>query len=203
MPSRLSLIFVCCLSLFACKEKQKSSSAEEKTTPPVVTQQVVDSSVTYFSVKDYFDDQWKTRSGNPYTLLKLYTVNGKTDSSYIPMDNALWASIRAPFDAADIGDKKFLGQYRYDSFDDETTQTTHLFYESVNPDLYLQKMDVAADMSSQMVKSVYLETRSTQGDHQVTRKLQYIPDRTVQIQEFEKTAGQPEKNTRLEYRFKY
>src|SRR6218665_3679923 len=121
MQLRLFLICSFCLSLFACKEKQKSSSAEEKTTPAAATQ-AVDSSMTYFSLKDYFDDQWKTRSGSPYTLLKIQTVNGKTDTAYAPLDSALWLEIRAPFDAADIGDKKFLGHYKYDSFEDETTE---------------------------------------------------------------------------------
>jgi hypothetical protein len=202
MRLRLLLVSICCLSLFACKEKQKSSSAEEKTTPAVPVQ-VVDTSERYFSIRDYFDDQWKTRRGNPYTLLKMHIVNGKADSAYVGLDSALWFNMRAPFIAADISDKKFLGLYRFDSFYDETTETTHLYYEAINPDLYLQKMDISADIYNNRVRSIYMETKSVKDGYQVSQKLQYIPDRIFQVQEFEKREGQPEKNTRLEYRFNY
>lgn len=202
MQLRSLLLCICCISLFACKEKQKSSSAEEKTTPEAATK-IEDSSATYFSIRDYFDDQWKTRRGSPYTLLKIQQVNGRTDSALVPLDSVLWFSMRAPFAAADISDKKFLGLYRFDTFNDETTETTHLFYEAASPDLYLTKMDVSADAFTNLVKSVYLETNSVKDGHQVSMKLQYIPDRIFQIQTFEKTAGQAEQNTKLEYRFNY
>jgi hypothetical protein len=202
MRLRSFLICICCLSLFACKEKQKSSSAEEKTTP-VVPVKVEDTSARYFSIRDYFNDQWNTRRGSPYTLLKIHQVNGKADSAFVALDSVLWFTMRAPFDAADISDKKFLGLYKFDAFDDESTQTTHLYYESVSPDLYLQKMDISADVFTKRVKSVYLETKSIKEGHQFNQKLQYIPDRIFQVQEFEKIEGQPEKNTKLEYRYNY
>jgi hypothetical protein len=202
MRLRLLLLCICGLSLFACKEKQKSSSAEEKTTP-VVPVKVEDTSERYFSIRDYFDDQWNTRRGSPYTLLKIYNVNGKSDSAFVPLDSALWFSMRAPFDAADISDKKFLGLYKFDSFDDETTETTHLYYESVSPDLYLQKMDISADIFTNRVKSVYMETKSVKDGRRINQKLQYIPDRIFQVQEYVKIEDQPGKNTKLEYRYKY
>lgn len=164
---------------------------------------VDDTTATYFSIKDYFDDQWNTRRGSPYTLMKIHNVNGKADSAFVALDSVLWFSMRAPFDAADISDKKFLGMYKFDAFEDETTQTTHLYYESISPDLYLQKMDISADVFTNRVKSVYMETKSVKDGHLVSQKLQYIPDRIFQIQEFDRAAGQPEKNTKLEYRYNY
>jgi hypothetical protein len=201
---RLQLVLVCvgCLSLFACKEKQKSSSVEEKTVP-VERMKVEDTTQTYFSIKDYFNDQWKSREGNPYTLLRLQTVNGKTDSAFKLLTNELWAALRAPFDAADISDKKFLGYYKFDSFIDETTETTHYYYESISPDLYLQKMDISADQYNNRVRSVYLETRRVENGRHISQKLQYIPDRLFQVQQFEKTEGQKEQNSNLEYRYNY
>ncbi len=205
MKLKLLLTFIACITLFACKEKQKSSSAEENAPPPPpTTQQVIDTSQTYFSISDYFNDQWKSRRGNPYTLLHLNKVNGKTtDSSYVPMDSVLWAQLRAPFDAADISDKKFLGKYKFDMFDDETAETTHLYYEAATPDLFMQKMDISANIFSKLVKAVYIETRSTENGLTVSRKLQYIPDRLFQVQTFEKAPGQPGKNTTQEYRYNY
>lgn len=208
MRSRLLLLLLPCLSLFACKEKQKSSSAEEKTTQPTTTTgtppvKVEDSSSTYFSISDYFDDQWKTRKGDPYTLLKITELKGKRDSAFVPLDSALWAQLRAPFDAADISDKKYLGWYKYDMFTDETTETLHLHYEAMAADLFMRQMDISADMFTRKVKSIYMETRREQEGHSVSQKLQYISDRLFQLQTFEKTEGKAWKNTNEQYRFQY
>lgn len=208
MRSRLLLLLLPCLSLFACKEKQKSSSAEEKTAQPAIPAgkppiAVTDSSSTYFSISDYFDDQWKNRRGNPYTLLKVNEANGKRDSAFVSMDSTLWFSLRAPFDAADISDKKYLGWYKYATFEDETTETLYLQYEAMADNLYLRKMDIAADLLTQKVKSIYIETRREEGGHIVSRKLQYMSDRLFQFQVFEKTAGSAGKDTKLQYWFQY
>lgn len=208
MRSTSLLVIFSCLFLFACKEKQKSSSAEEKTAEGKMTDsatvRVIDSSETYFSIKQYFNDQWNTRRNNPYTLLRIArTGTGRPDSSYVGLDSPLWFSLRAYFDAADIGGKQFLGQYKFDMFTDEQMEVTHLHYEALSPQLFLQKMDITADMFSNLVKSVYMETRREQEGSTTSQKLQYIPDRIFQIQEFEKKEGAAAKNTLLEYRFNY
>jgi len=203
MQFKSALLCICCLSLFACKGKQKSEPKEtEKTMLPVV-KQVIDTSETYFSIRQYFDDQWQTRSSNPYTLLKIQVIDGKRDSSFVQMTPELWASIRAPFDAADISDTRYLSYYQFSAFDEDATMTSHNYYETLAPELFLRKMDIAADVNSQLVKSVYLETQRSIDGHDITGKLQYIPDRIVQIQTFEKIPGKPAKNTLLEYRFTY
>lgn len=203
MRSGLLLAILSCFFLFACKEKQKSSSAEEKTVDTTAVKEI-DSSQTYFSVKQYFSDQWSTRRGNPYTLLRISKVGeGRPDSSFVQMDSVLWFSLIAPFNAADISDKSFLGKYRFGMFDDEEMEITHLHYEAVSAGMLLQKMDISADIFNNLVKSVYMETRKEQEGHTLSQKLQYISDRVFQIQEFEKTTGAPAKNTLLEYRFNY
>ena len=111
MYAKYLLIVVLSLSLFACKEKQKSNSVKEENTEEVAT---------YFSVTDFFIDQWSNRRGNPYTLLRIVTLNGKSDSSFVQLDSTLWFSLRAKFDAADIKNRKFLGQYNFDMFEDQT-----------------------------------------------------------------------------------
>lgn len=194
MRSKYLLIVVIALSLFACKEKQKSGSGEEEK---------AGEEDTYFSITDYFVDQWNNRRDNPYVLLRIVTLNGKSDSSFVNLDSTLWFGLRAKFDAADISNKKFLGQYKFDMFDDQTTETTHLHYEAKSPELFMQKMDIAADIFTNLVNSVYIETRQEKGNLSRTQKLQYIPDHIFQIQEYERSPGVPEKNLRMEYRFKY
>ncbi|WP_162902799.1 hypothetical protein [Taibaiella koreensis] len=204
MRLRSLLPVVFCCALFACKEKQNSASTEEKATtgqePP---QKTGDTTETYFSITDYFNDQWKNRNGDPYTLLKIVETNGRRDSAYVPLDGVLWGRLRAYFDAADISDKKYLGWYKFDMFTDETTETTHLHYEAVAADLFLRKMDISADMVTNLVKSIYMETSRQQDGRLVRQKLQYMPDRIFQIQILGSEKGNITKDTLLEYRFKY
>lgn len=203
LRSLLPLLFCC--ALFACKEKQNSASAEEKAanTNPVPPQKTGDTTATYFSVIDYFNDQWKNRNTDAYTLLKIEETDGRRDSTYLPLDSALWVRMRTPFDATDISDKKFLGWYSFDMFTDETTETTHLHYEAVADDLFMRKMDISADMVTNRIKSIYIETRRTQEGRVATQKLQYIPDRIFQTQSQESGGNGAAKNALLEYRFKY
>jgi hypothetical protein len=179
------------LSLLGFKEKQKSTSAKEEDV------------ATYFSIKDFFKDQWNTRRGSPYTLLRIVTLNGKTDSAFVDLDSTLWFSLKAKFDAADIGDRKFLDQYNFDLLEDDVSETRYLHYEAKNPELFMRKMDIGADQFTNLVKSVYIETREGGKAFERSQKLQYIPDRIFQIQEYEKSAAAPEKNLKIEYRYNY
>ncbi len=202
------LLLLSCLTLFACKEKQKSSSAEENATQSAATSatppvKVEDSSATYFSISDFFDDQWRSRRESPYTLLKVTESNGKRDSAFVSLDSLVWSSMCAPYNAADISDKKYLGWYKYDMFNDETTETLHLHYEAMADDLFTRKMDVSADMFSRKIKSIYIETRRDEKGHVLSQKLQYMPDRLFQIQTFEKSEGTAAKDTKVQYWFEY
>ena len=194
MNFKYLLIPLMTIAVFACKEKQKSTSATEEKKEDVPT---------YFSITGYFEDQWNTRRGNPYVLLRIVTLNGKTDSAFVNLDSTLWYGLRAKFDAADISDKKFLDQYNFNMFPDETTGSNHLYYEAKTPELFMRKMDIGADQVTDLVKSVYLETRLNKGDMVRSQKLQYVPDRFFQIQEFESSPGAPDKNLRMEYHFQY
>lgn len=191
------------LALSSCKEKQNSTSAK-KDPASDTTQQVLDTTAApNFSIRSFFDDQWSTRKGQPYTLLRIVNLNGKIDSSFVELDSTLWAQLRGPFDATDISDKKFNGQYSFDMFDDEASQTSNMNFEARNPDLFMRKMYITADQFSHRVQSVYVETETSRDGYSHSQKLSYIPDRTIQIREFEKSAATPAKNLIIEYRYQY
>lgn len=190
---QLKNVLVCFLSLtlFACKEKQNSTSTEEENTE------------TYFSVTQFLDDQWLNRSGIPYTLQRIATVNGKTDTAFVLLDSLLWQNLRKPFDATDIGKASFLGQYDFQFFEDETTESNNLVYTAKDKQLFMQKMLINADMFNDMIRSVYIETNDTRKGYSRIQKLSYIPDQIIQIQEFEKSSATPEKDLYILYKFNY
>ena len=199
-----AFVLMLMLSLFACKEKQNSTSAK-KEPESQAGQQVQDTAAgdAYFSIKDFFNDQWKTRKGIPYTLLRVVNLNGQIDSSFVDLDSTLWAQLRSPFDAADISDKKYMGQYNFEMFDDESSQSANLNFDAKTPELFLQKMYINADQFSHLVRSVYMETKTARDGYIHNQKLTYIPDNIIQIVEYEKATATPVKNLKIEYRYKY
>jgi hypothetical protein len=201
---RLSLLLpaTLCLLLFACKEKQKSATTEQKAAP-IVPLKVEDTTQTYFSIRDYLNEQWNLKKDNPYTLLKIVIANGKRDSAFVPFDSANWFAIMKPFYIADIGDKKYLGWYRFDSFEDEAAEEMHIHYEAIAPDTIMRKMDIAANRYSGMVNLVYMETRQKANNEIITRKMTYKRDDFIQVVESEKEEGKPAVQRVIEHRFKY
>lgn len=200
LPLILSAAF--CLTLFACKEKQKSATTEQKAAP-IAPLKVEDTTQTYFSIKDYLDQQWVLKKDNPYTLLKVVIANGKRDSTFVPLDSTAWYAMMQPFYVADISDKKYLGWYRFDSFENDEAEEVHIHYEAIAPDTIMRKMDIAANRYSGMVNLVYMETRNKTDNVITTRKMTYKRDDFVQVVESEKTEGKPAVERVIEHRFKY
>ncbi len=198
----LYLLLLLPLLLLSCKEKQNSGStgAREQELRPADS---VSTDETYFSITDYFADQWSYRRGDPYTLLRLEFNGHHADSSYIPLDSALWFSLTRLFEQADISAPSFLGKYDFDMLEDHDMELIYLYYQARSPELYMQKMSITANLYNNRIKTVYIETKTQQNDILKRQKLQYIPDRSFQVQQFEKETGKPEKQVHIEYLFKY
>jgi len=158
---------------------------------------------TYFSIKQFLDDQWENRKGIPYTLLKISTFNGKMDSSIVGLDSILWQGIRTKFDPADISSTEFLGQYDFNSFEEKEMDLTTLHYQAKNKDLFMQVMNIDIDDFTNRIRSVYIETSKENAIYKKTEKLLFVPDNLIQIQEFEKSMVSPAKNMKISYRFDY
>lgn len=170
----------------------------DKLDPPTLEENKV---LLYFSVKDFLDDQWKNRENQPYTLTRIITLNDRSDTAFVSWDSTFFTTIRAPFDAADIGKREFLGKYDFSVTEDNISGAYNLTYDANNPELTTRKLIIAMDRYNQRVRSVYIETTEDNRLHYRSQKLLYIPDRTIQIQEFEKTDVSGAKNLRVTYKF--
>lgn len=185
---KLIPLLLLCFIAFACSQKKKVNNPEQE---------------TYFSVKQFLDDQWKNREGNPYSLMKVVDFNGKTDSTIVSLDSNLWKLIRPFFDEANIGDVEHFGQYEFNSFEEETLDMIMLHYEAINKKAFTRKMDIGVDVFTHRVKSVYIETQKKNAIYLKTQKLLFIPDRIIQIQEYEKSIVSPAKKMNISYYFDF
>lgn len=158
---------------------------------------------SYFSIRQFTQDQFHTFGAQPFTIEKKVTLNGKTDSSLVSVLALDWPSILKTFFQSDISDPKFLGQYNFSVFDDDATTSRTYYYEAKTDGLFTRSLQIVTDPFTDKVKSIYIETAKNGRFSQKTQKLFYIPIKTIQIQEFESSFMSEDKNLRIEYRFLY
>lgn len=189
MVIRTTILILTVFSLFSCKKP-----AEE----PVAANEPEG---TYFSIIQFAKDQWDTFYGQPYSLQKIVTMNGKVDTSYVSALDMDWSSVLKIFFETDISDKKYLDRYNFSLFEDDATLTRNFYYEAKEKDLFTRKLQIAADEETNKIRSVYIETSRNSTLNDLNQKLYYVPQKLIQIQEFEKSKTGPDKDIRIEYRF--
>ena len=156
---------------------------------------------TYFSVNQFIKDQWNTHIGQPYSIVKVVTKNGKADSS---ITNALtmdWGDIFKRFFATDIGDPKYVGHYEFSMFLDESTDTRNFYYEAKDDMLFTRKLQITAMQENNKITHIYIETERRSGMKDVIQHLYYAPLSVIQIQEFDALATGDKNQVRIEYFF--
>jgi len=176
------------ISLVSCKPKPKVEYPDIKG--------------TYFSVFQFIQDQFKSYRGTPYSFIRTEVLNGKKDSTMVNINTIDWGSVLQPFVASDIGDKRYIGHYKFDMFEDNTTGTRNFFYEAIDDTLLTRKLQISADPVSNRIVSIYVETQKRTGwGSERTQKLFYKPLKYIQIQEYEKKKFGADKDLRVEYQF--
>jgi len=172
-----------CLFL-ACSQKQK--------------RRVIDvSGNSYFSVTQFANDQFRTFWGQPFTLQKFVTENGKTDSSLVSAYELDWAAALKPFFDADISDPRLVGKYNFSEVKDDATVSKTYFYEAKEKELFVRTLQIVTDPFTDKIKAIFIETEKSGR----TQKLYYKPIKVIQIQEYESSFLGKDKNLRIEYRF--
>lgn len=187
-----AIIAVIALSVFAaCKGKK----AEENTAET--------GEGTYFSIIQFTKDQLDTYWGQPFTLVKTVTLNGKTDSTYEQSLKMDWASVFKVFFESDIGKPKFLDKYKFSTFEDNATDSRIYYYEATEPELYTRSLQISTDPLNNKIKNIYIETKKNSSLTSKAQKLYYTPLKVIQIQETETGTGIKDRDLRVVYRFLY
>ncbi len=170
---------------------------------------------SYFSIRQFALDEWKTFRGEPFTIIKTTKeVKGdakkvkdmssaKTDSIYTNSDTLNWGSIFEVFFATDISDRKYLGKYTFSQFDDNMEGTRNFYYRANDDDLFTQKLLITIDITNNKVKGLYVETFKKTIWTEIKQNLYYAPMRTVQIQTDEKPSIGSRKYSVLQYYFQW
>lgn len=191
MKQFATILLVLPLLFSACFKKE----AKKK------TDKVDTNGQTYFSIRDFAKDQWKTYNGQPFGILKTVNVNGSVDTVYTnAMDMDLGYVLKV-FVESDISSPEMLGKYRFSRFADASTSTINFYYEAKDKGLFTKKLHIMVDNVTMVVKSIYIETEKSTNLNTVTRKLFYQPVETISIQEYETSKVGDTKKMVVEYKF--
>jgi len=154
----------------------------------------------YFSMHQYFDDQWKNRNEMPYVFAKVTEINGKvTDSQIVDWGEPFFKEIRAQFEKAEIGKPKYLGQYHFTEM--EEYQHITWLYEAANPDLETKKIILRLDPENYKVKTVYAEIEEDGIFSFEKTNMTYIPDGPIKIVTFKKPMFGDKQEIVISYKF--
>jgi len=189
LPVFLTIIVL----FFSCKRSETTAGAANEI--------ITDSTQTYFSINQLIDDQIALYYGQPFTLYRIATLNGKLDSTIVNTDNMDWAAILKAFRGTDISDRKYLGQYKFSMFDDDATGNRILVYEAKDPKLFTRQLQLIIDPSNFKILSVYVETAKNTTWRSRKQKLLYMPLKIIQLQEDEKPLVGEARNLHVDYRF--
>lgn len=156
---------------------------------------------SYFSIIQFAKDQIDTYAGQPFTLVKTVTLNGKTDSCFVQSLRMDWADVLKVFFESDISNPKFLDKYQFTEFEESATDSRVFFYEAKEPGLFTRKLQISVDPLTNKIRSIYVETEKIGKLSTRAQKLFYRPVNLIQIQELERGTLGKDRDLRIQYRF--
>jgi hypothetical protein len=164
---------------------------------------VVNDGDTYFSIKQYAADQIQMFAGVPHSLYRITELNGEKDTTIANFLDMDWAPIFQAFSAADIAQQKFVGQYDFSEYDDNTTGSRGLMYTAKPQfsELLTRVLQINTDPTNNRITSIYIETVKKDFWSSTKQKLLYVPLRVMQIQEEKHYLIGKARNLRVDYRF--
>jgi len=137
----------------------------------------------YYSVKQFFQDQWNSFEGQPYSLYKITEDAKGIDTQMVSALDLNWRSIAVQFWDTDISDSSFRSKYVVNTFQDPSMQTMTLYYEAKDEQLVTQVLQVVVDLLNKKIKSIFITANKTRNGLHLVQKLLYKPLKTIQIQE--------------------
>jgi len=135
----------------------------------------------FFPVTDFIRSEINYVDSLPLGILKYYTRNNRTDTSYIHA--AAFNELADDFVCGDLRPAIFENEFSESSFIDQSTQATTFTYSTKNNKLELQRVDVLATTGevSNKVSSIYLEKSIRKNDTVITKKLLWKTRKSFQI----------------------
>ncbi|MCL6523032.1 MAG: hypothetical protein K6T34_00095 [Thermoflavifilum sp.] len=136
----------------------------------------------YFSLKKYFTQQIDSflQDSSRLTLMKIVTMNQRSDTVWMPLNRENLEQIFNPFIALDIDRPAYRGLYRIESFVDSTTGLLTIIYTSSGAktkpyQIYLQVNP------THTIHSIYVKSLTDNFLYHTSKQLLYQAGKSVEI----------------------
>lgn len=172
-----------CLSMAACKQKEKSN--EEK----------------FFPVLSFIQGQVAAIDTSLYNIRKLVYIDSlRTDTIYIPREQ-FRAEAKDFLSIPDISSSKYSDRYTEDKQIDETIDRVLLTYLPVKPEkeeIQRQEVLIKQSPSANTVTNIIINRILDTKDSMVQKKLLWNVNRNFQVVTTKQLKGQPETTSTVE-----
>jgi hypothetical protein len=151
----------------------------------------------FFPILDYLKGQVKDVSTYSTAIRHYVTVDGKTDSGFVPLSQ--FNAVMQEFLQPELNRENFEKYYSESSFYDQSTETSTFTYATKNDELEFHRIDVLVKgtESYDKVSSVYMEKFTETADSSVLKKVLLVGGKSVMINS-ETSTGNQKANTKQE-----
>lgn len=157
----------------------------------------------FFSIKEYLEGQRDLLCEQPYVLLKVVEKNGKADSSYVDGDKKFFDELITRFAATDISDNVLKDKYKVAQSHDFSNAMLFLYYDALDEKLLTQKLQLSVHDETFKILSVYIETSKSGWFRSRSAKLNYNTEKSIVLQEYEKSLFSDPVTTVTKYFYNY
>ena len=154
-----------------------SCNSHPKKALPAVAK--AEDTAAFYPLNEFLKEQIRYVDLRNFPLYKITEKNGKRDSASITKDQFIeWAGV---FLARETAFSKTKAAYRESVFNDRSTGSVTLNYQSADSKTEVQNIDVLLDEQTQVVKRVFIRSEYTRGDTTITEQCNWKADKSFQV----------------------
>ncbi len=158
-----------------------------------------DSMMNYPDMELIYKDYFIPIQNSNNQFLKIEYKENKKDSSVLNANNMDWNYMHSLFTEANLYDKKFDKTYSISIIQDTLDPLMTLIYTSLDKNNLVQKLNIKATVSDNKINSIYWETLKHGFMSKEEKKILYVVDKTIQIQEYNKKPLSDPSKTVIQY----
>jgi len=133
----------------------------------------------FYPLTDFLKEQIQYVDLRNFPLYKVTVKNGKKDSASITKDQFIeWAGI---FLIRETSFSKAKASYKESVFNDLSTGSVTLNYQSIDSKTEVQNIDVLLDEQTQIVKRVFIRSGYTRGDTTIAEQCNWKAGKSFQV----------------------
>ncbi|HMN32500.1 MAG: hypothetical protein IT215_04125 [Chitinophagaceae bacterium] len=145
-----------------------------------------DSKINYPDMELIYTDYMLPFQNSNHQFLKIEYQNQQKDTTTVKSSEINWEDIHHLFSEANLFDEKLDKKYSISIIQDTLNPLMTLIYTSLYQKNLVQKLNIKARVEDNKINSIYWETLKHGFMSKEEKKILYVVNQTIQIQQFKK-----------------